>query len=91
MGSALAAPLWAHHSAAAYDTQKEIKITGTVKEYRFKNPHVYLTVQVKNADGSTVAMEVEAGAASVLNPLGFTKNSVAVGGRGDHCGESQPQ
>src|SRR5262249_615789 len=75
----LAAPALAHHSAAAYDTQKESKITGTVTEYRFKNPHVYVTVQVKNADGSTVAIDVEAGAASVLSPLGFNRNSVAVG------------
>ena len=71
--------LFAHHSAAAYDTQKEVKITGTVKEYKFRNPHVYMTLEVKKADGSTALTEVEAGAASVLGPLGFTKDSVAVG------------
>jgi len=79
MVCALALPLHAHHSAAAYDTQKETKVTGTVTDYRFKNPHIYMVIQVKKDNGSTVAMEVEAGAASVLNPLGFTKNSVAVG------------
>jgi Family of unknown function (DUF6152) len=73
------APALAHHSAAAYDTQKEVKITGNVVRYRFANPHVYLTVQVKNPDGSTVTIEVEAGAASVLNGLGFTGDSVSVG------------
>jgi hypothetical protein len=73
------APALAHHSAAAYDTQKEVKITGNVVRYRFANPHVYLTVQVKNPDGSTVTIEVEAGAASVLNGLGFTSDSVSVG------------
>src|SRR5262245_48461421 len=75
----LAAPVLAHHSAAAFNTQQEVKVTGTITEYRFRNPHVYMNVQVKNADGSTTLMEVEAGAASVLNPLGFTKDSVAVG------------
>jgi hypothetical protein len=75
----LAVPALAHHSAAAYNTQQEVKITGTVTEYRFRNPHVYMTVQVKNADGSTSSIEVEAGAASVLGPLGFTKDSVVVG------------
>jgi hypothetical protein len=69
----------AHHSAAAFDTQKEVKVTGSVTQYRFANPHIYLTIQVKKDDGSTQSMEVEAGAASVLNGLGFTKNSVAVG------------
>jgi len=79
MSIALAVPVLAHHSAAAYDTQKEIKMTGTVKVYTFKNPHVYMTVEVKKADGSTGMLEVEAGAASVLNPLGFNKDSVKVG------------
>jgi hypothetical protein len=76
---ALGVPLHAHHSAAAYDTQKEVKVTGTVLQYRFGNPHVYLTLQVKKDDGSTSTIEVEAGAASVLNGLGFSKNSVAAG------------
>ena len=76
---ALAAPALAHHSAAAYDTQKEVTVTGTVSQYRFGNPHVYMTLQVKKADGSTGPVEVEAGAASVLNGLGFKKESVAAG------------
>jgi len=40
---------------------------------------VYMTLQVKKADGSTGVLEVEAGAASVLNPLDFNKDSLAVG------------
>src|SRR5438874_197167 len=79
MSVALAVPALAHHSAAAYNTQQDLKVTGTITEYRFKNPHVYMMLQVKKPDGSTALMEVEAGAASVLNPLGFTKDSVAVG------------
>ena len=69
----------AHHSAAAFDTQKEVTVNGTVKSYRFANPHVQLLVTVKKDDGSTVDMDVEAGAASVLNGLGFTKDSLKVG------------
>src|SRR5437773_11686171 len=76
---ALASPALAHHSAAAYDTQKEVRVTGTITQYRFGNPHVYMILQVKKADGSTNSVEVEAGAASVLNPLGFKKESPAAG------------
>jgi len=75
----LSVPLFAHHSAAAYNTQQEMKVTGTIKQYTYKNPHVYLSVEVKKDNGSTVIVEVEAGAPSVLNPLGFTKDSVKVG------------
>ena len=74
-----APPALAHHSAAAFDTTKEVKATGTITKYEFRNPHVYLTLQVTKADGSTAVLEVEAGAASVLNPLGFNRNSIAVG------------
>jgi len=76
---AVATPALAHHSAAAFDTQKEVKVTGSVTQYRFANPHIYLTIQVKKDDGSTQSIDVEAGAASVLNGLGFNKNSIAVG------------
>ena len=76
---AFAPRILAHHSAAAFDTQKEARVTGTVTEFSFRNPHVYLVLQVKKPDGSTGRLEIEAGAASVLNPLGFTKTSLAVG------------
>src|SRR5437899_13015910 len=73
---ALASPALAHHSAAACDTQKEVRLSGTITQYRFGNPHVYMILQVRKPDGTTNAVEVEAGAASVLNPLGFKKDSL---------------
>jgi hypothetical protein len=84
MSLALAAPALAHHSAAAYDTQKELTVTGTVLQYRFANPHVYLTLQVKRDDGSTSTIEVEAGAAAVLNGLGRARSRPPSPGRGSH-------
>src|SRR2546428_12388254 len=76
---ALAAPGLAHHSAAAYDTQKEVRLCGTITQYRFGNPHVYMILQFRKPDGTTNAVEVEACAASVMNPLGFKKDSLAAG------------
>src|SRR4051812_25126109 len=76
---ALSTSVAAHHSAAAYDTQKEVTLNGSVVKYRFANPHVYMTLQVKKDDGTTSTVEVEAGAASVLNGLGFTSTSLKVG------------
>ena len=69
----------AHHSAAAFDTEVETAVTGTVTAYSFRNPHVYLTLDVRQPDGSLQRVEIEAGAGSVLNPLGFTRDAVAVG------------
>ena len=75
----LATPVLAHHSAAAFNTQQTVTVTGTVTRYRFANPHVYLTLDVKKPDGTVTSVEIEAGAASVLNGLGFNANSVKVG------------
>ena len=82
-----AAAAVAHHSAAAFDTRQEVKVTGTVTEYTFRNPHIYMVVQVTRADGSSGAMEIEGGAASVLNGLGFRRDSIAIGdvGRAPGC------
>jgi hypothetical protein len=74
-----AGPAFAHHSAAAFDTRQTVTVTGAVTKYRFANPHVYLTLDVKKEDGTVTSMEVEAGAASVLNGLGFSADSVKVG------------
>lgn len=75
----LATPGLAHHSSAAFNTREEVTVRGTIVEYTFRNPHVYMTLEVEKDDGSRVEMEVEAGAPSVLNPLGFTRDSVRVG------------
>lgn len=69
----------AHHSAAAFDTQVQKTLTGTITEYSFRNPHVYLTLARQLEDGSMVETEVEAGAASVIGPIGFTRDSIKVG------------
>ena len=77
--AAPAAPVLAHHSAAAFDNQKKVSVTGKVVEYRYMNPHIYMTLEVTKDDGTKQRMEVEAGAASVLNALGFTKDKLKVG------------
>lgn len=84
LAAALLATLWqvpaaGHHSPAAFDTGTEATVTGTIVEYSFRNPHVYMTLEVQRPDGSRYRTEVEAGAGSVIGPLGFTRDAVAVG------------
>jgi DNA/RNA endonuclease YhcR with UshA esterase domain len=76
---AMTVPVAAHHSAAAFDTTKKVSVTGKILKYRYTNPHIYLTLEITKEDGTKQEMEVEAGAASVLNPLGFTKDTLKVG------------
>ncbi len=45
-------PLFAHHGNASYDTSKTVTVTGTVSEYHWANPHIWLKVDVKDANGN---------------------------------------
>ena len=50
---ALASPLWAHHSVSGqFDTSKPIVLKGVVSKVDWMNPHVYIFLDVKEADGS---------------------------------------
>lgn len=79
VAAAVSSSASAHHSAAAFNTESEVTITGTVTSYSFRNPHIYMEVERRLDNGETVKTEIEAGAASVIGPLGFTRDAVKVG------------
>ena len=51
---ASACPLLAHHGNASYDTSKSVTINGTVTQYIWANPHVFLRVDAKDESGNPV-------------------------------------
>jgi hypothetical protein len=70
----------AHHSfAAEYDAKKPISLSGAIVIVDFVNPHAWIYVDVKEADGKVVRWNVEMGSPNSLIRRGFTKNSVPVG------------
>jgi Family of unknown function (DUF6152) len=71
----------AHHSAAMFDTSQEVVVEGTITRFDWKNPHIYMIVETTDRDGATYAQSIEAGAPSVLLPLGLTPSSLSVGER----------
>jgi hypothetical protein len=48
----LAAPAFAHHSFAMFDREKAVNITGTVKEYEWTNPHVWIHIMTADGQGT---------------------------------------
>ena len=70
---------FAHHSFAAFDMTKEVKISGTVAEVQYTNPHVWLFVDVVGATGATESWAVEAGGPNILLRAGWKANTVKVG------------
>lgn len=49
----------AHHSQAMFDTTQEVLIQGTVTQFEWANPHMYLTVETIGPDGETSLVEGE--------------------------------
>jgi Family of unknown function (DUF6152) len=73
-------PASAHHSTAAFDTARVIKITGTVKQFRWINPHASFKVDgVSEGDEPDGLWTVEMTAPNVLINQGWTRNALKVG------------
>ena len=81
VGVLLAAmPLLAHHSfTAEYDFMKPITVQGTVVKWELINPHGWITVDVKDANGKVVRWAVETGNPNALLRAGWRKDSLKPG------------
>ena len=78
---AIMTPVWAHHSTAAYDFEKNLTLTGTVRTFRWTNPHNYLQLVVVGKDGVKREWALEAGTPATATKMGWTKNTVKPGDR----------
>jgi hypothetical protein len=77
---AAAAPTFGHHSfAAEFDLDKPVTLHGIAVKWEMINPHSYITLDVKNEDGTVTRWSVEMGAPSALYRNGWRKDSVKVG------------
>ena len=62
---ALANPAVAHHNMTAlFDFNDRVTLTGTLSKLDWRNPHIYLTVAVKNAKGAVESWQAEGPAPS---------------------------
>jgi hypothetical protein len=62
-----------------FDDQKEITVTGVVKEFQFTNPHSWLLVDVKNEDGTVTTWGFEAEGPSTLARAGIRPSDLTPG------------
>jgi hypothetical protein len=73
-------PLAAHHAfAAEFDVNQPVKVNGTVTKVEFTNPHAWLYVDVKEADGKVVNWRFELGAPNALIRLGWRVDTIKSG------------
>jgi hypothetical protein len=75
---ALAAPTFAHHSAAQFNFQGPKSLAGVVKEVRMANPHMRLILTVTDEKG-TRDIEFEGHSLNNLYRAGWRPDAVKVG------------
>ena len=78
---AVASSVWAHHSFAMFDLDKEVTLEGAVKDLQWANPHVWLEVDVASSNGATTKWSFEMGTTGMLTRSGWKSSTLKVGDR----------
>jgi hypothetical protein len=74
-----ARPALAHHSFAMFDQSKAVTLQGTVKDFRWTNPHVFIQVLVKNDDGNEDEWSIEMTSPEHLVRVGWKPGALKPG------------
>jgi hypothetical protein len=75
-----ALPSAAHHSTAAFDNTRVVKLEGTITQFRWINPHASIKIDaVSEGDDADGIWTVEMTAPNVLINEGWTRTALQVG------------
>jgi hypothetical protein len=69
----------AHHSPVMFDQAQPLTLTGTVRQFQWTNPHSYIQLVVKNAEGQDEEWNLEMAAPTYLYNLGWRPATVKAG------------
>lgn len=73
------ATLTAHHSGAGVDRTKTITVTGTVKEFRWTNPHSWIDLEVADEKGASALWSIEMNPPPYLVRSGWKASTIKAG------------
>jgi len=73
-GSALA-----HHSFAMFDQSQTVTLRGTVTDFRWTNPHVFIELAVKNESGADEQWSIEMTSPEHLSRAGWRPGTLKPG------------
>jgi len=71
------APARAHHSVPGqFDTSKPITLKGVITKVDWINPHIYVYMDVKESNGTTVAWALSTLPTAMMRRAGLTKETL---------------
>jgi hypothetical protein len=76
-----AVPVSAHHSFAAFDRDRQITLTGVVREFQWSNPHAWIQVVVTDEKGRKTEWGLECGSPNMMARTGWKRTTLKPGDR----------
>ena len=64
-------PTIAHHSFAGFSNDEVKEFMGTIKEFQFRNPHVWIQILTRNSEGQEEEWSLEWGSPILLGRRGM--------------------
>ena len=79
LAAAAAQPASAHHAFSMFALDQNVSMTGTVKDYQFKMPHVWFYMVVPTKDGGTEEWGFEAHSPNLVARKGWNLSTLKPG------------
>ena len=67
----LAGAAYGHHSMAGFDRNKTVNLVGTIRQFKWANPHSWIEIEVPNAKGGIDTWNAEMTAPGILARAGW--------------------
>jgi hypothetical protein len=75
----MAGSAWAHHNAAGIDRTKTVAVEGTVKQFKWANPHSWVEIEVPDKKGGLEIWNAEMTSPAILVKAGWKKTTLTAG------------
>jgi hypothetical protein len=89
LGMWMSGAAYAHHSMEGFDRDKNVTLTGTVKQFKWANPHSWIELEVPNDKGGVDTWNIEMTAPFVLIRAGWRASSLKPGDKVTVVGHPQ--